>query len=124
MADLTPEERQRIYLEEKTRLEVRRELEGKKTSVSKVIGVIALCGFGLLVLLFIIGSAMQQSEDADFAKLTPEQRHAKTIQNCAELLKSWEFKTYSELTETERRMQAACREQLAHPDEDIIRPSQ
>src|ERR1017187_10139857 len=32
MTELTPEERQRIYLEEKARLEVRRELEGQKTS--------------------------------------------------------------------------------------------
>src|ERR1022692_5272328 len=36
MAELTPEERQRIYLEEKARLEVRRELEGQKTSAGKV----------------------------------------------------------------------------------------
>jgi hypothetical protein len=47
MAELTPEERQNIYLEdleEKARLEVRRELEGQKTSAGKLIGVVILDG--------------------------------------------------------------------------------
>jgi hypothetical protein len=123
MAELTPEERQKIYLEEKARLEVRRELEGQKTSAGKIIGYVILGVLGLLVVLFIIGSAMEQSSDTAFKNLTLAQRHAKTLQNCAELLKSWEFKTYSELSVTERRMQAACTEQLRHPDEDVIRPS-
>ena len=87
MAELTPEERQKIYLEEKARLEVRQQLEGKKTGVGKVIGIIVLCGFGLLILLMIIGSLMEQSQDAEFSKLTPAQRHAKTLENCTELLR-------------------------------------
>jgi hypothetical protein len=123
MAELTPEERQRIYLEEKARLEVRRELEGQKTSAGKVFGYAVLAVLGLLVLLFIAGSAMQQSKDAEFSKLTPAERHAKTLENCASLLKSWEFKTYSELSVTERQIKAACTEQLSHPDQDIIKPS-
>jgi hypothetical protein len=73
--------------------------------------------------LFIAGSAMQQSKDAEFSKLTPAERHAKTLENCASLLKSWEFKTYSELSVTERQIKAACTEQLSHPDQDIIKPS-
>jgi hypothetical protein len=36
-------------------------------------------------------------------------------------MKSGEFKTYSELSVTERQMKAACTEQLAHPEQDIIR---
>jgi hypothetical protein len=68
MPDLTPEERQRIYLEEKARLEVRRELEGKKTSVGKIIGIIVLCGFVLLVVTFIIGYLGLQSEEDAFKK--------------------------------------------------------
>jgi cytoskeletal protein RodZ len=123
MADLTPEERQKIYLEEKARLEARRQLEGNKTSAGKVIGYIVLGVLGLLVILFVIGSAMQQSEDAAFKKLTPEQRHAQTLQNCAKLLKSFEYNTYSELSVTEREAKAACTEQLLHPDQDIIKPS-
>jgi hypothetical protein len=123
MAELTPEERQRIYLEEKARLEVRRELEGKKTGAGRVIGYVVLCVVGLLVFLFIVGSAIQQSEDADFSKLTPAQRHAKTLENCASLVNSMRYKTYSELSVTERQMKEACTEQLEHPDQNIIRPS-
>jgi hypothetical protein len=123
MAELTPEERERIYLEEKARLEIRQELAPKKTSVGKVIGVVLLCGFGLLMFLVIIGSIREQQDDAAWKNLTPQERHQKTLQNCAELLKGWEFKTYSELSVTERQMKAACEAQLLHPDQDIIRPS-
>jgi hypothetical protein len=124
MADLTPEERQKIYLEEKARLEVRRELlESTKTNAGKVFGYIILGICGLLILLLIAGGAMQQLKDEQFAKLTPEQSHAKTLENCAYLMKSWEFKTYNELSVEERRMKAACTEQLAHPDQEIIKPS-
>lgn len=124
MAELTPEERQKIYLEEKARLEVRRELlEETKTSTGKVFGYIILGICGLLILLFIAGSAMQQMKDDQFAKLTPQERHAKTLENCADLMKSLEFKTYNELSVDERRMKAACTEQLAHPDQEIIKPS-
>jgi hypothetical protein len=73
--------------------------------------------------LFIVGGVMQQSKDAEFSKLSPAERHAKTLENCASLMKSWEFKTYSELSVTERQMKAACTEQLAHPEQDIIKPS-
>ena len=55
MAELTPEERQKIYLEEKARLEVRRELGGQKTSAGKIIGYVILGVLGLLVVLFIYG---------------------------------------------------------------------
>ena len=124
MADLTPEERQRIYLEEKARLEVRHELEGKKTSVGKVIGILVLCGFALLVVMFIIGSVVPQSEEDAFKKLTPEQRHQKTLENCASLMRTWAFKLDSELSVTERQMKVSCTEQLLHPDQEIIRPPQ
>jgi hypothetical protein len=124
MAELTPEEREKIYLEEKARLEVRRELEGEKASTGSVIGWIVLCVFGLLFILWIAGTNMQHEKDAEFAKLTPAQRHAKTLQNCASLLKDWEYKTYSELSVTERQAKEACTEQLLHPDQEIIRPSQ
>jgi hypothetical protein len=124
MPDLTPEERQRIYLEEKARLEIRRELEGKKTSVGKIIGSIMLCGFGFLALMWIIGSFSQQSETDAFQKLTPQQRHQKTLENCADLLKSMQFKTYSELTILERQTKAACEEQLKYPEREIFKPSQ
>lgn len=98
MPELTPEERQRILAEEKARLEIRRELEGKKTSVGKILGIIVLFGFGIIVLLMIIGYTLQENEDEAFRKLTPEQRHQKNLKNCASLLKSLEFKTYNELS--------------------------
>ena len=71
MSGLTLEERQRIYLEEKARLEVCRELEGKKTSAGKVIGLIAPCGIGLLAVLFIIGSLAESSDDGAWKILRP-----------------------------------------------------
>ena len=49
MAELTPEERQRIYLEEKARLEFRRQLQPKKIGFGKIIGYLALAGIRLLV---------------------------------------------------------------------------
>ncbi|HYL74957.1 MAG TPA: hypothetical protein VEU96_12175 [Bryobacteraceae bacterium] len=120
MADLTPEERQRIYMEEKARLEVRRELEGKKTSPGKVIGIVTLCIVGLLVSLFILGNIRQHLDDAAQEKLTPEARHAQTLENCAKAIELFKFKTYSELSEYDRRMLAACTEQLKHPDQNIF----
>lgn len=123
MAELTPEERQKIYLEEKARLEVRRELEGTKTSAGKIIGYVVLGLFAFLIVMFILGSAMEQSQDTAWNTLTPPQRHAKTLENCASLIKSMEFKTYSELSVTERRMKAACTEQILNPDKEIIKPS-
>jgi hypothetical protein len=81
------------------------------------------CGIGLLAALFIVGSVMEKSQNDAWDKLTPEQRHGKTLENCAGLLKGWEFKTYSELSVTERQMKAACTEQLLHPDREIIKPS-
>lgn len=123
MLDLTPEERQRIYLEEKARLEVRPERDVEKPRVGSGVGTMVLYGIGLLLVLFIIGIVIKQLQQDDWNRLTPKQQHQKTLENCVYLLKSWEFKTYSELSVTERRMQAACSEQLLHPDQDIIKPS-
>lgn len=80
-------------------------------------------GIALLIVLAGIGSIMQEHERAEFNKLTPEQQQAETLKNCVDLLRSWEFKTYSELSITERRMKAACTQQLAHPDAQVFRSS-
>jgi hypothetical protein len=62
---LSPKERQKIYLEEKTRLAVQQELRtGRKISAGTIIGRIALGFFGLLVLLFIAGAMMRNSDTA------------------------------------------------------------
>jgi hypothetical protein len=66
---------------------------------------------------------MQQSQDAAWNKLPPEQRPAKSLENGASLLKSRRYKTYEELSVTERAMKTTCTEQLLHPDQDIIKPS-
>jgi len=67
----------------------------------------------LLVILAIIGSMMEQSESAKFNALTPEQKYAKTVQNCVELERGWAFKTYSELTLEERKIKFSCDAVLA-----------
>ena len=107
---MTPEERQRIYLEEKARLEARQTLaaENKKTGCGSTIGIVVLGVVALLVVLAIIGSMIQQSESAKFNALTPEQKHAQTVQNCVEIEKGWAFKTYSELTPEERKVKFSC----------------
>lgn len=108
--DLTPEERQRIYFEEKARLEARQtlEAENKKTGCGSTIGIVLLSVVALLVVLTIIGAMMEQSDSAKFNALTPEQKHAKTVQNCVELERGWAFKTYSELTPEERKIKFSC----------------
>ena len=60
--DLTPEERQRIYLEEKARLETRQKIEGEKTGAGKVLGIIALSTFGALAVLMIAVPALEHSD--------------------------------------------------------------
>lgn len=51
-------------MEEKARLEFRHQLEPKKTGTGKILGYVVMGGIGLFVLLWMIGSAMQQSETA------------------------------------------------------------
>jgi hypothetical protein len=62
--ELSPEERQKIYLEEQARLEVQQEFrtQNKETSTGIIIWRIILGSFGALVVLFIIGSMMQNSD--------------------------------------------------------------
>lgn len=76
--ELSPEERRRIYLQEKARLEVQRELQAqnKKTAAGTGVGRIVVGLFGFLVLLFIIGSAMGNSENTSSPQ--PEASLSKT----------------------------------------------
>lgn len=121
MADLTPEERERIYLEEKARLEARSELQAKKGGCGNIALVVILCIVGLFVVVMIIGNMEEQREHAEWQKLTPEERHQKTMKNCANFLLSIAYKTYSELSTSERKIKDACELQLELPKEDIIK---
>ena len=116
--ELTPEERQQIYLEEKSRLEAhdQPDAESKQTGAGSILGRIALGIIALLVVLWIIGNAMEQNEDTRFNALSPEQQHAETVRNCAELERGWAFKLYSELTPEERRIKLSCDEILSSPE--------
>jgi hypothetical protein len=58
--ELSPEERQGIYLEEKARLEVKQQVE-KQTKKTSVGPKIILGLFGFLVLLFVVGSTIHDS---------------------------------------------------------------
>lgn len=62
--ELTPEERQRIYVEEKARLEVRQELESEKTSPWRVIGITLLVILAGLFALAAIGSMYSNRQSA------------------------------------------------------------
>ena len=82
--ELTPEERQRIYLEEKARLEAHEQPDAERTQTGagSILGQMALGIIALLIVLWIIGSAMEQNEDTRFNALSPEKRqHAETVRN-------------------------------------------
>jgi hypothetical protein len=109
--DLTPEERRRIYLEEQARIEIRREIQGKRTaSAGKVVGIILLCALGLVIVMLIFGANLERQEHAAFQQLTPAQQEQAAWRACIEFLNSPDirFKTYSELSLDERRMKVSC----------------
>jgi len=108
MSDLSPDERQRIYLEEKARHEIRQEMEGTKTSFGKVIGITVFGVIALVILLAVIGSSMEESRSAAWQKLSPEQQHQQARDACAEFAKDMQYKLYSEYTQDERKMKASC----------------
>lgn len=107
---LTPEERQKIYLEEKARLEVRTELQQQKKGlgIGSFLGLSALGVIAFILFLLMIGSSMDSDSSAKFRALTPTQQHAKTLETCAKLRRSWAFKTYSELTQEQRQALYSC----------------
>jgi hypothetical protein len=78
--ELSPEERQKIYLEEKARLEVRHELQAqtKKTSTGTVIGLSILGLLGFVVLIVVIGSVAENSNQGTSTGISPPTR---AIQN-------------------------------------------
>jgi hypothetical protein len=57
--ELTPEERARIYAEEKARLEIRRGLEKKKTGMGSILAVIALSIILVFSVLWVIGLGLE-----------------------------------------------------------------
>ena len=60
--ELTPEERQRIYLEEQARIEARHRIESKRVTPGKVIGWVALGLVGLLFLFFVVGTLADRKD--------------------------------------------------------------
>ena len=117
MNKLTPEERQRIYLEEKARLEMRQQLvaeqitehaEPAKRSTGEIIGWAVLFIVAAVIILAAIGSYIEEHDAAAFRELSPEQQHARTVAACAGLLKEQQYKLYSELTVEERKIRASC----------------
>jgi hypothetical protein len=73
--ELTPEERQRIYLEEQARIEARRQIESKRVTPGKVVGLVALGLVGLLFLLFVFGLIIDAGK-------TPEERAHDELEAC------------------------------------------
>src|ERR1035438_9172901 len=108
--ELTPEERQRIYEEEKARMEIQQELQeqNKGTGRGSLLGYVFLGIFALCFILVVIGSMTERADSQRFDALSPEQKRAQTLRNCASLEADWAFKTYSELTQLERKMKASC----------------
>jgi hypothetical protein len=66
--DLSPEERHKIFLEEKARLEIRQELEGPKTGAGKIIGYVFLGVLGLIFVLAMAGKIMSVVDESTSAQ--------------------------------------------------------
>ncbi len=65
---LSPDERHKIFLEEKARLEIRQELEGPKTSVGIIIGYVVLGVLGLIFLVAMAGKLMNLVDASNAAQ--------------------------------------------------------
>jgi len=95
MPELTPEERQRIYAEEKARLETRRELESEKRK-SKL-GTIGVWILWVVVGLLALGIFGMMRQQARLDSLTPEQRRVAKTQSCLTVLTSaWDRYEYTD----------------------------
>lgn len=66
--ELSPEERHKIFLEEKARLEIRQELEGPKKSVGIIIGYVVLGVLGLIFLVAMAGKLMDLVDASNAAQ--------------------------------------------------------
>ena len=106
--DLSPEERQRIYQEEKARLEAQSRIRAEKRQKAVSWPVIVAMMLGVCLVLWAMGSISENERQAKWQKLTPEQKDAQTLKNCLELEQGWKFKLYSELTEYERKAKYSC----------------
>ena len=119
MPDLTPEDRQRIYEEEKFRLEAQQQLKAEQAGKSLGTGQKITLGCFILIigfaLLLAIGGMMGQHETERFEALTPDQKRAENIKSCVNLEQSWAFKTYSELSPDERKLKLSCDLLLERP---------
>ena len=71
--ELTPEERQRIYLEEKARMEARRDIESKRLTAGKVIGWLVMGLFGVYALMWVV-SYINTSMESPLARARDEAR--------------------------------------------------
>jgi hypothetical protein len=105
--ELTPEERQRIYEEEKARLDAQRQIKGERSPASYA-GIPCAVILGIVLLLMVIGFILNQEDHEKWQQLTPEQKDAQTLKSCLDFERDVQFKTYSELSEDERRMKYTC----------------
>jgi hypothetical protein len=75
VAELTPEERSRIYAEEKARLEAQREIKSEERSkTAKSLGIGCLVSLGILLVIVIFGSLRPTNNGPTGDILTPEQQ--------------------------------------------------
>jgi hypothetical protein len=82
--ELTPEERQRIYVEEQARIEARRQIEAKTepTLATKIIVRFSLGVFGLMLLIVVIAFLIEAAK-------TPEEVAKDAVADC---LKTWQVR--------------------------------
>ena len=112
--ELTPEDRQAIYLEEKTRREgPESSASGVKRSGASRFGKAMFIAAAVILFFVIAGSIQEKSESAKFQAMTPAQRQEETVKNCLKLAEYRQFKTYSELSEYERKLKFSCDAVLA-----------
>jgi hypothetical protein len=66
--ELSPEERHKIFLEEKARLEIRQELEGPKKSVGVIVGYVCLAVLGIIFVAAMAGKIMNLVDASNAAQ--------------------------------------------------------
>jgi len=77
-----------------------------------------VCFLGLTVL---IGQMHEQQQDPARRATPASERRAKVLDDCRYLVSTLDKRSPSEISASDRRLQAACTAQLALPDQEIIR---
>ena len=111
---LSPEERHKIFLEEKARLEVRKELEGPKAGAGEIVGFVFLGVLGLLFMVAMAGKIMDIVEESTVPNVAPLGEPVSSHRMlCKVVRSSWYCSPGSEDNATQLNLAVARKDMLA-----------